>query len=223
MTKTTVLTEESENTAVKQARAYGPIQSWVGQKDDPGRLDGRVGESVTAAERDRIAQWVSLVQPVLGRFHVRLEGVTDSFIGKKADAALGKRPFIDPKTESRFVVSTALTALGTYLYGGHGDAFGKSKTVVNELKKKADAVSAYVLSEALYFSTRELRENHGVLVNLGEGEMPKCGELPEQGANPQIAFGRVFARQDVAAFLQSEVNKLLDPKRTGPLRINFTA
>jgi hypothetical protein len=174
-------------------------------------------EAVTPSERNRIAQWVSLVHPVLHRFHVRLEGVTEDIVrARRDDATAGpSASFVDRKMESRFAVSIALTALGTYLFGGHGDGRGKPKQVVNEVKKRADAVSAYILGEALYFSTRGLRENHGVLVNLGEGEMPKGGETPEQGANPQIAFGRIFARQDVAAFLQNEVRLLLSPKKKG--------
>jgi hypothetical protein len=78
------------------------------------------------------------------------------------------------------------------------------------LKKQADAISAYILSEALFFSTRGLPEDHALLVSLGEGWMPKAGETPEQGANPQIAFGRIFARPDVARFVQKEIGRLIN-------------
>jgi hypothetical protein len=103
----------------------------------------------------------------------------------------------------------AATALGTWLYGGLGSGRDKDKASVNALKKQADAISAYILSEALFFSTRGLPENHALLVSAGEGWMPKAGETPEQGANPQIAFGRIFARPDVARFLQKQVGRLI--------------
>jgi hypothetical protein len=70
---------------------------------------------------------------------------------------------------------------------------GADKAGFNRVKKDADAVSAYALSEALWYLTRSLPENHAVMVNLGEGLMPKAGETPEMGSNPLLGFGRVYA------------------------------
>ncbi len=173
------------------------------QSPDHGEFeDTRISRSVGPEERNRIADWVWLTQPVLGRFHLRLEGVEDT--------APDARPtFVTARMEKRFIVSMAATALGTWLYGGLGSGRDKDKVSVNALKKQADAISAYILSEALFFSTRGLPENHALLVSLGEGWMPKAGETPEQGANPQIAFGRIFARPEVARFLQEQVGQLI--------------
>lgn len=155
-----------------------------------------------AEQRNRTADWVSYTQPVLGRFHLRLEGVEDS-------APDTPPTFAGVRMERQFAVSAAVTALGTWLYGGLGAGRGKDQATVNALKKRADANSAYILSEGLFFSTRSLPENHALLVSLGEGWMPKAGETAEQGANPQIAFGRVFARPEVARTVQRNVCRLI--------------
>jgi hypothetical protein len=43
--------------------------------------------------------------------------------------------------------------------------------------------------------------------------MPKAGETPEMGANPLLGFGRVYARPEVARFVDDAVRRLLnDPK-----------
>ena len=62
------------------------------------------------------------------------------------------------------------------------------------MKKDADAISAYAMSEGLWYASRHLPENHAIMVCLGEGLMPKAGETPEMGSNPQLGFGRVYAR-----------------------------
>ena len=36
--------------------------------------------------------------------------------------------------------------------------------------------------------------------------MPKAGETPEMGSNPLLGFGRVYARPQVARFLDHRVN-----------------
>jgi hypothetical protein len=90
--------------------------------------------------------------------------------------------------EKRLMVSVAATALGTWLYGGLGFGRDEDKGRVNALKKQADAISAYILGEALFFSTRGLPENHALMVGIGEGWMPKAGETPEQGANSTDCF-----------------------------------
>ena len=80
------------------------------------------------------------------------------------------------------------------------------------MKKDADAISAYAMSESLWYLSRQLPENHAIMVCLGEGLMPKAGETPEMGSNPQIGFGRVYARPEVARWLDQRVVRLLsDP------------
>jgi hypothetical protein len=78
------------------------------------------------------------------------------------------------------------------------------------VKKAADAISAYVMSEGLWHLTRTLPENHAIMVSLGEGLMPKAGETPEMGANPLLGFGRVYARPEVAAIVDRRVRRLLN-------------
>ena len=53
------------------------------------------------------------------------------------------------------------------------------------------------------------------MVCLGEGLMPKAGETPEMGSNPLLGFGRVYARPEVARFLDRLVVKLLNDKNYG--------
>ncbi len=103
-----------------------------------------------------------------------------------------------------------MTALGTRLFGRCGEAVGLDKAGINRVKKDADAVSAYALSEALWYLTRSLPENHAVMVSLGEGLMPKAGETPEMGSNPLLGFGRVYARPQVARFLDRRVHRLVN-------------
>ena len=78
------------------------------------------------------------------------------------------------------------------------------------MKKAADAISAYVMSEGLWHLTRTLPENHAMMVSLGEGLMPKAGETPEMGANPLLGFGRVYARPEVAMTVDRRVRRLLN-------------
>jgi hypothetical protein len=48
------------------------------------------------------------------------------------------------------------------------------------------------------------------MVCLGEGLMPKAGETPEMGANPLLGFGRIYARPEVARWLEARVIQLLN-------------
>jgi hypothetical protein len=45
--------------------------------------------------------------------------------------------------------------------------------------------------------------------------MPKAGETPEMGANPLLGFGRVYARPEVARFIDSRVHRLLNDPSYG--------
>ncbi len=156
--------------------------------------------------KNRIAQWVFDTRPMLLRFHLWLEDVEEDWqVGSDGEAS-----FVGPALERSFVMSAAVTALGTWLFGGHGAGRGEDKAAFNRIKKDADAVSAYSLSEALWYLTRNLPENHAVMVSAGEGLMPKAGEAPEMGSNPQLGFGRVYARPQVGKFLDRRVHQLLN-------------
>jgi hypothetical protein len=121
--------------------------------------------------------------------------------------------FVAGALERQLAMTAAVTALGTKLFGRYGEGAGKDKATLNQVKKEADGVSAYTMSEGLWYLTRHLPENHAIMVCLGEGLMPKAGETPEMGSNPNLGFGRVYARPEVARFLDSRVVKLLnDPK-----------
>ena len=158
-------------------------------------------------DRNRVAQWVYDTRSILGRFHLWLEGVEERWIGDEPAAVPS---FVGPSLEKAFVMSVAVTALGTRLFGRYGEGKGLDKAGINRVKKDADAVSAYALSEALWYLTRALPENHAVMVSLGEGLMPKAGETPEMGSNPLLGFGRVYARPQVARFLDRRVHRLIN-------------
>ena len=112
------------------------------------------------------------------------------------------------------MMTAAVTALGTRLFGRYGEGQGLDKQGLNRVKKDADAISAYVMSECLWYLTRNLPENHAVMVCLGEGLMPKAGETPEMGSNPMLGFGRIYARPEVAKFLDRQVQKLINNHNT---------
>jgi hypothetical protein len=157
--------------------------------------------------KDVIAQWVYDTRAVLGRFHVWLEDVEENWIHGEPDVG---GSFVGASLEKSFMVATAVTALGTRLYGRFGEGKGAEKSEVNRVKKEADAISAYAMSEALWYATRALPENHAVMVSLGEGLMPKAGETPEMGSNPLLGFGRVYARPEVAKFVGRRIHFLIN-------------
>jgi len=163
-------------------------------------------------KRNLIAQWAFDTRPVLLRFHLWLEDVEV----ERAQAEPVSAYTFTPRGIARCLAMTsAATALGTRLFGDYGGAAGKDKATYNQVKKGADAISAYVMSEGLWHLTRTLPENHAIMVSLGEGLMPKAGETPEMGANPLLGFGRVYARPEVAGQVDRAVGRLLnDPEQT---------
>lgn len=164
--------------------------------------------------RDNLAQWAFDTRPILGRFHIWLEDVETEW--KRGRPPAGKPrnySFVDGRMERLLAMTAAVTSLGTQLYGRFGAAVGLDKAGVNQVKKDADAISAYAMSESLWYMTRQLPENHAIMVCLGEGLMPKAGETPEMGANPQLGFGRVYARPEVAKWLDERVARLLNDSR----------
>lgn len=161
--------------------------------------------------RDMLAQWAFDSRPVLGRFHLWLEDVETHWVrGRPQPGRPSDMSFVKGQIERQLAMTTAVTALGTKLFGRYGEGAGLDKAGINAVKKEADAVSAYAMSESLWYLTRHLPENHAIMVCLGEGLMPKAGETPEMGSNPNLGFGRVYARPEVARILDGLVLKLLN-------------
>ena len=159
------------------------------------------------AKRNLVAQWAFDTRPVLLRFHLWLEDVE---IDRSQPEPVASRAFTPRGILRCLAMTSAVTALGTRLFGGFGEGAGKDKAAYNQVKKSADAISAYVMSEGLWHLTRTLPENHAIMVSLGEGLMPKAGETPEMGANPLLGFGRVYARPEVARLVDRRVRRLLN-------------
>ena len=160
-----------------------------------------------SAKRNLVAQWAFDTRPVLLRFHLWLEDVEV----ERAQAEPVSAHTFAPRGIARCLAMTsAATALGTRLFGEFGAGAGRDKATVNQVKKAADAVSAYVMSEGLWHLSRTLPENHALMVCLGEGLMPKAGETPEMGANPMLGFGRVYARPELARTVDRRVRRLLN-------------
>jgi hypothetical protein len=160
--------------------------------------------------RNVIAQWAFDTRPVLLRFHLWLEDVE---VERAQEDPVSAHTFTPRAIARCLAMTSATTALGTRLFGGFGEGAGKDKSAYNQVKKWADAISAYVMSEGLWHLTRTLPENHAIMVCLGEGLMPKAGETPEMGANPLLGFGRVYARPEVAARVDRAVRRLLNDPR----------
>jgi hypothetical protein len=164
--------------------------------------------------RDILAQWAFDTRPILGRFHLWLDDIeTEWRRGRPQPGQRGAQAFVGGRIERLLAMTAAATALGTQIYGPYGGGRGLDKAGVNQVKKDADAISAYVMSESLWYLSRQLPENHAIMVCLGEGLMPKAGETPEMGANPQLGFGRVYARPEIAQWLDERVSRLLNDPR----------
>jgi hypothetical protein len=160
-----------------------------------------------STKRNLVAQWAFDTRPVLLRFHLWLEDVE---VERSQAEPVSAHTFAPRGIARCLAMTSAATALGTRLFGEFGAGAGKDKSVVNQVKKAADAVSAYVMSEGLWHLTRTLPENHALMVCLGEGLMPKAGETPEMGANPMLGFGRVYARAELARTVDRRVRRLLN-------------
>ena len=158
-------------------------------------------------KRNLVAQWAFDTRPVLLRFHLWLEDVE---VHRSQAEPVSAHTFTPRGIARCLAMTSAATALGTRLFGDFGGGAGKDKQAYNQVKKAADAISAYVMSEGLWHLTRTLPENHAIMVSLGEGLMPKAGETPEMGANPLLGFGRVYARPEVARTVDRRVRRLLN-------------
>jgi len=165
-------------------------------------------------KRNRVAQWAFDTSPLLGRFHLWLEDVEVEWIqGLPRKQLMDSISFVDAKMERMFMMTAAVTALGTQLFGRYGEGRNLDKKGLNQVKKDADAISAYAMSESLWYMSRSLPENHAIMVCLGEGLMPKAGETPEMGSNPLLGFGRIYARPQVARFLDTRVQQLINSEK----------
>jgi len=169
-------------------------------------------------KRDLIAQWAFDTRPILGRMHLWLEDVEVEWLrGEPAPEFSRNISFMDGRMERLMTMTVAVTSLGTKLFGRFGEGKDQPKEELNRVKKDADAISAYAMSESLWYASRQLPENHAILVCMGEGLMPKVGETKEMGSNPQLGFGRVYARPQVAKWLDARVTRLLnDPSYAWP-------
>jgi len=168
-------------------------------------------DPMTQEKKNRVAQWAFDTKAILGRFHLWLEDVEVNWTrGQPSGEFTSHLSFLSGAMERRFAMTGAVTALGTRLFGRFGEGADLDKGGLNQVKKDADAISAYAMSECLWYLTRQLPENHAVMVCLGEGLMPKVGETPEMGSNPQLGFGRVYARPEVAKWLDRKVVRLLN-------------
>ena len=94
-------------------------------------------------KRNLIAQWAFDTRPVLGRFHLWLEDVE---VERSQAEPVSAHTFTPRGIARNLAVTAAATALGTKLYGGYGEGAGKDKYAYNQVKKSADAISAYVMS-----------------------------------------------------------------------------
>jgi hypothetical protein len=164
------------------------------------------------ARRDLNSQWAFDARPVLGRFHLWLEDVEERRVTGEPSQDLS---FVGTSLEKCLIMTAAVTALGTRLFGRWGEARGLDAHQANHVKKDADAVSAYAMSEGLWYLTRSLPENHAIMVSLGEGLMPKGGETPDMGSNPLLGFGRVYARPAVAKWLDHRVHRFINEPSYG--------
>lgn len=162
-------------------------------------------------KQNLIAQWAFDTRPILGRFHLWLEDVEVRWTrGEPVQEFTSEISFLNGQMERLLAMTGAVTALGTQLFGRFGAGAGLDKTGLNEVKKDADAISAYAMSESLWYLSRQLPENHAIMVCMGEGLMPKAGETPEMGSNPLLGFGRVYARPEVAHWLDRRIQRLLN-------------
>ncbi len=162
-------------------------------------------------KKNLVAQWAFDTSPILGRFHLWLEDVEIEWLSGEHHSSLNDSiSFVDPRMERMFTMTAAVTALGTQLFGRYGEGLNLDKKGLNQVKKDADAISAYAMSESLWYLSRSLPENHAIMVCLGEGLMPKAGETPEMGSNPLLGFGRIYARPQVARFLEVRVQRLIN-------------
>jgi len=110
-------------------------------------------------KRDLIAQWAFDTSPILGRMHLWLEDVEVEWLrGKTTPEFTQNISFMDGRMERLMAMMVAVTALGTRLFGRFGEGKDQEKSELNRVKKDADAISAYAMSESLWYASRQLPE-----------------------------------------------------------------
>ena len=79
--------------------------------------------------RNLIAQWSFDTRPILGRFHLWLDDVEIEWIrGKRHGSDFNNNiSFVDDRMERLFIMTAAVTALGTTLFGRFGEGAGRDK------------------------------------------------------------------------------------------------
>ncbi|RLB90656.1 MAG: hypothetical protein DRH26_09300, partial [Deltaproteobacteria bacterium] len=122
-------------------------------------------ETTSLKKKNLISQWAFDTRPILGRLHLWLEDVNIEWIkGQTVDELNDSISFVDNRTERMLAMTSAVTALGTKLFGRFGEGAGLGKKELNLVKKDADAISAYAMSESLWYLSRTLPENHAIMV-----------------------------------------------------------
>jgi len=82
------------------------------------------------------------------------------------------------------------------------------------VKKDADAISAYVMSESLWYLSRQLPRTTPSSCRSARGYAQGRRD-PGNGLEPATRFGRVYARPDVARWLDERVVRLLNDPAYG--------
>ena len=105
--------------------------------------------------KNRIAQWAFDTGSLLGRFHLWLEDVAVEWIQDVPRTELSDSiSFVDARMERMLIMTAAVTALGTRLFGRYGEGIRLDRRGLNQVKKDADAISAYAMSESLLLRRR---------------------------------------------------------------------
>ena len=79
-------------------------------------------------KKNLIAQWAFDTRPILGRLHLWLEDVNIEWIkGQIPDELNDSISFTDNRTERMLAMTSAVTALGTKLFGRFGEGAGLEK------------------------------------------------------------------------------------------------
>ena len=68
---------------------------------------------MTDERRNRVAQWAYDTRGVLGRFHLWLEDVEETWLGERTST---DHAFVGESLERAFIIANAVTALGTRLF-----------------------------------------------------------------------------------------------------------
>ena len=122
------------------------------------------------ARRSLIAQWAFDTRAVLQRYHLWL---VDVEVERGQDEPVSAYSFAPRGVMRSLCTTAAATALGTRLFGEYGAGVGADKNAFNQAKKAADAISAYVMSEGLWFLTRSLPENHALMISAASTPAPR--------------------------------------------------